>query len=65
MNVRVNFKSGKSITLKNSSGTREKQETFKRRDGSTYKAKALVIYFGKGKKPVHYRMTVIRNYTKD
>lgn len=61
-NVFIEFVSGKSITLKKSTGTKEKVETFTTEDGKKYQADALVIYFGKGKKPVHYRMSQIKRY---
>lgn len=60
MNVKVHFKSGKFIVLKKCSGYKKQTETFKRQNGSTYRAEAYVFFFGQGKKPVHYKESVVK-----
>lgn len=60
MGVKIKFKSGKEIDLASSTGFKENQsETFKNKDGSTYKAPGWVIFFGKGKKPIHYKKSSV------
>lgn len=60
----VEFTSGKSIELKKCTGYKKQMETFKYKNGNTYEAQAYVFFFGKGKKPVHYRESVVRNVSK-
>ena len=65
MGVFVEFKSGKSINLKGSTGFKEAKETFKKQNGDTYRADAYVIFFGKGKKPIHYRKSVVKKISEN
>lgn len=65
MGVYVSFKSGKSINLKGSTGFKQGKETFKHKDGTTYRADAYIIFFGKGKKPIHYRKSQVVSITEN
>lgn len=65
MGVFVKFKSGKSINLKGATGYKQGKETFKKQSGETYRADAYVIFFGKGKKPIHYRKSVVKQITEN
>lgn len=65
MGVKIKFKSGKEIDLKGSTGFKKNnQETFKRQNGNTYQAAGYVIFFGKGKKTIHYKVSSVKSINK-
>jgi len=65
MGVKVVFKSGKSIDLKGATGFKTNQnETFKYQNGGEYKAPGYVIFFGKGKRPIHYKVASCKSIDK-
>ncbi|MEJ2252181.1 MAG: hypothetical protein P8Y97_21275 [Candidatus Lokiarchaeota archaeon] len=62
MGVKVEFSSGKTATYKNATGFKQNSdEFFKGKSGKGYRAPAYVIFFGKGKKPIHFRKSMVRS----